>query len=188
MLRRRGWDHDHEPAYVGADEYDAHRYLRCNGIYLYLPSERQHASANWIGLFRAGERIRLRFINGSAMTFFDVRIPGLTMTMVQSDGNDIEPVVMDEFRIGNAETYDAIVEPDENAAYTIFAQAFGRTGYARGTLAPRSGMTAEIPAMDPRPVRTMADMGMSMAGMKGLKMPMRTHRQVLLKRCRTCLE
>jgi CopA family copper-resistance protein len=108
-------------------------------------------SANWTGLFKAGERIRLRFINGSGMTFFDVRIPGLTMTVVQSDGNDVEPVVVDEFRIGNAETYDVIVEPREETAYSIFAQAFDRTGYARGTLAPRLGMNAEIPAMDPRP-------------------------------------
>jgi FtsP/CotA-like multicopper oxidase with cupredoxin domain len=128
-------------------------------------------SANWTGLFNAGERVRLRFINGSAMTFFDVRIPGLTMTVVQSDGNDVEPVVVDEFRIGNAETYDVIVEPREEIAYSIFAQAFDRTGYARGTLAPRAGMTAEVPAMDPRPTRTMVDMGMAMSSMKGMKMP-----------------
>jgi CopA family copper-resistance protein len=128
-------------------------------------------SANWMGLFSAGERVRLRFINGSAMTFFDVRIPGLTMTVVQSDGNDIEPVLVDEFRIGNAETYDVIVEPRQNTAYTIFAQAYDRTGYARGTLAPRSGMTAEVPAMDPRPARTMMDMGMDMSSMNGMNMP-----------------
>jgi CopA family copper-resistance protein len=125
--------------------------------------------ANWTALFAAGERVRLRFINASAMTFFDVRIPGLKMTVVQSDGNDVEPVTVDEFRIGLAETYDVIVEPEDNTAYTIFAQSQDRTGYARATLAPRMGMTAEIPAMDPRPVRTMADMGMSMAGMKGMK-------------------
>jgi CopA family copper-resistance protein len=122
--------------------------------------------ANWTGLFKSGERVRLRFINASAMTFFDVRIPDLSMTVVQSDGNDVEPVSVDEFRIGIAETYDVIVEPKDDTAYTIFAQAQDRTGYARATLAPRMGMTAEVPPMDPRPVRTMQDMGMSMAGMK----------------------
>jgi CopA family copper-resistance protein len=120
---------------------------------------------NWTGLFEPGERVRLRFINGSAMTFFDVRVPGLPMTVVQADGNDIEPVTVDEFRISPAETYDVIVQPHENAAYTIFAQSEDRSGYARGTLAPHSGMVAEIPPMDPRPMRTMADMGMAMAGM-----------------------
>jgi FtsP/CotA-like multicopper oxidase with cupredoxin domain len=88
------------------------------------------------------------------------------MKVVQSDGNDVEPVSVDEFRIGLAETYDVIVEPKDDTAYTIFAQAQDRTGYARATLAPRVGMTAEVPPMDPRPVRTMQDMGMSMAGMK----------------------
>ena len=132
-------------------------------------------SANWTGLFQSGERVRLRFINGSAMTFFDIRVPGLAMTVVQFDGNDIEPVTIDEFRIGVAETYDVIVQPFENAAYTIFAQSQDRTGYARGTLAPRAGMTAEVPPMDPRPMRTMMDMGMggmagmNMAGMDGMK-------------------
>jgi FtsP/CotA-like multicopper oxidase with cupredoxin domain len=124
--------------------------------------------ANWTGLFKPGERVRLRFINASAMTFFDVRIPDLAMTVVQSDGNDVEPVTVDEFRIGVAETYDVIVEPKGITAYTIFAQAQDRTGYARATLATQLGMTAEVPPMDPRPVRTMADMGMSMAGMKGM--------------------
>jgi FtsP/CotA-like multicopper oxidase with cupredoxin domain len=100
------------------------------------------------------------------MTFFDVRLPGLPMTVVQTDGNDIEPVTFDEFRISTAETYDVIVQPQENAAYTIFAQSEDRSGHACGTLAPKVGMTAEIPQMDPRPMRTMADMGMgSMAGM-----------------------
>ncbi len=114
---------------------------------------------NWTGLFRPGERVRLRFINASAMTFFDVRIPGLAMTVVQTDGNDVEPVPVDEFRIGVAETYDVIVEPG-NAAYAIFAQSEDRTGFARGTLAPRQDMAAPTPPMDPRPIRTMADMGM----------------------------
>jgi CopA family copper-resistance protein len=129
-------------------------------------------SANWTGLFQAGERIRLRFINGSSMTFFDVRVPGLKMTVVQADGNDVEPVTVDEFRIGVAETYDVIVQPQEPAAYTIFAQAEDRSGYARGTLAPRLGMSATVPQMDPRPVRTMTDMGMgNMSGMKTDHMP-----------------
>ena len=125
-------------------------------------------NANWTGLFHAGERIRLRFINGSSMTFFDVRIPGLKMTVVQADGNYVEPVTVDEFRIGIAETYDVIVQPTDEAAYTIFAQSEDRSGFARGTLAPRMGMTAAVPPMDPFPMRTMADMGMG--NMKGMKM------------------
>ena len=123
---------------------------------------------NWTGLFRSGERVRLRFINGSSMTFFDVRIPGLKMTVVQADGNDVEPVIVGEFRIGIAETYDVIVQPQDEAAYTIFAQSEDRSGFARGTLAPRMGMTATIPSMDAFPMRTMADMGMG--NMKGMKM------------------
>lgn len=115
---------------------------------------------NWNGLFRPGERVRLRFINGATMTLFDVRIPGLEMLVVQADGNDVEPVPIDEFRIGVAETYDVIVQPKEDRAYTIFAQSEDRTGFARGTLAPRPGMSGLIPPMDPRPVRTMVDMGM----------------------------
>ena len=102
---------------------------------------------NWTGLFRKGERIRLRFINSSAMTFFDVRIPGLKMTVVQADGNDVLPVPVDEFRIAVAETYDVIVRPREDKAYTIFAESMGRTAYARGTLAPREGMEAEVPEL-----------------------------------------
>ncbi|MFT8379075.1 MAG: copper resistance system multicopper oxidase [Gluconobacter japonicus] len=115
---------------------------------------------NWNGLFRPGERVRLRFINGATMTLFDVRIPGLEMLVVQADGNDVEPVPVDEFRIGVAETYDVIVQPKEDRAYTIFAQSEDRTGFARGTLAPRVGMSGLIPPMDPRPGRTMVDMGM----------------------------
>jgi CopA family copper-resistance protein len=120
----------------------------------------QPAGANWTALFRPGERVRLRFINGSSMSIFDVRIDGLLMTVVQADGNDVEPVTVDEFRISVAETYDVIVQPTADRAYTIFAQVEDRTGYARGTLAPRAGMTAAIPPMDPRPLRTMTDMGM----------------------------
>jgi CopA family copper-resistance protein len=131
----------------------------------------QPARANWTALFRPGERMRLRFINGSSMSIFDVRVDGLPMTVVQADGNDVAPVTVDEFRISVAETYDVIVQPASERAYTIFAQAEDRTGYARGTLAPRAGMAAPIPPMDPRPLRTMTDMGMggmqhgSMVGM-----------------------
>lgn len=128
----------------------------------------QPPHTNWTGLFSQGERVRLRLINGSAMTYFDVRIPGLQMTVVQADGQDVEPVVVDQIRIAVAETYDVLVEPRGANAYTIFAQAMDRTGYARGTLAERAGMSAPVPAMDPRPIRTMADMGM--AGMSGMKM------------------
>ncbi|CEF41787.1 copper resistance protein [Acetobacter senegalensis] len=128
-------------------------------IYTYLLNG--HAPGmNWNGLFRPGERVRLRFINASSMTLFDVRIPGLEMLVVQADGNDVEPVPVDEFRIGVAETYDVIIRPQDERPYTIFAQSEDRTGYACGTLAPRQGMIGTIPPMDPRPVRTMIDMGM----------------------------
>jgi CopA family copper-resistance protein len=127
--------------------------------YTYLVNG-QAPGANWTGLFRPRERVRLRFINASSMTIFDVRIPGLPMSVVQTDGNDVEPVTVDEFRISVAETYDVIVQPLDASGYTIFAQAEDRTGYARGTLAPSYGMTASIPPMDPRPLRRMVDMGM----------------------------
>jgi CopA family copper-resistance protein len=129
----------------------------------------QPPGANWTALFRPGERVRLRFINGSVMSIYDVRIPDLEMTIVQADGNDVEPVTVDEFRISVAETYDVIVQPRAERAYTIFVQAEDRSGYARGTLAPRPGMTAPIPTMDPRPLRTMTDMGMG--GMNHGSMP-----------------
>src|SRR6202790_888065 len=133
--------------------------------YTYLINGKPPA-ANWTALFRPHERIRLRFINGSSMSIFDVRIPGLPMTVVQTDGNDVQPVTVDEFRISVAETYDVIVQPHDESAFTIFAQSMDRSGYARATLAPRSGMNAPIPGMDPRPLLTMVDMGMgNMAGM-----------------------
>lgn len=116
-------------------------------------------AGNWTGLFRRGERIRLRFINGSAMSYFDVRIPGLRMKVVAADGQNVHPVTVDEFRLPTAETLDVIVTPEPDRAYTIFAQSIDRTGYARGTLAPRLGMEATIPALDKRVVLTMADMG-----------------------------
>ena len=116
-------------------------------------------SGNWTGLFKPGERVRLRFINGSAMTYFDVRIPGLELTVVAADGQYVHPVTVDEFRIATAETFDVIVEPTGQDAFTIFAQAMDRTAYASGTLAVRDGLHAPVPALDPRPQLTMADMG-----------------------------
>jgi CopA family copper-resistance protein len=127
-------------------------------------------NSNWTGTFKPGEKLRLRFINGSAMSYFDVRIPGLKMTVVAADGQYVKPVSVDEFRIATAETFDVIVEPTQDA-YTLFAQSMDRSGYARGTLAVRSGLAAPVPELDPRPLVTMADMGMAgmdhgaMAGM-----------------------
>jgi CopA family copper-resistance protein len=118
---------------------------------------------NWTALFARGERVKLRFVNGASMTFFDVRIPGLSMKVVAADGQDIEPVSVDEFRIGPAETYDVIVQPSDDRAFTIFAQAMDRSGYARGTLAPRESVEAEVPPLDPRPLLTMRDMMGEMA-------------------------
>lgn len=120
---------------------------------------------NWTGIFKPGERVRLRFINSSAMTYFDIRIPGLKMTVVQADGNNVQPVSVDEFRIAVAETYDVIVRPEEDKAYTVFAESMGRTAFVRGTLAPNEGMTAEVPEMRKDPLLTMADMGMAHEGM-----------------------
>ena len=114
---------------------------------------------NWTGLFRSGEKVRLRFINGSAMTHFDVRIPGLKMTVVAADGQYVHPVTVDEFRIATAETFDVIVEPSGQDAFTIFAQDLGRTGYVSGTLAVREGLRAPVPSVDPKPMLTMEDMG-----------------------------
>ena len=116
-------------------------------------------AANWTGIFGLGERLRLRFINGSAMSYFDVRIPGLKMTVVAADGQYVHPITVDEFRIATAETYDVIVEPAGQDAFTIFAQANDRTGYAAGTLAVREGLRAPIPGLDQRPMLSLADMG-----------------------------
>lgn len=123
---------------------------------------------NWTGLFKSGEKVRLRFINASSMTYFDVRIPGLKMTVVAADGQDVEPVSIDEFRLAVAETLDVIVSPSDDRAYTVFAQAIDRSGYAAGTLAPREGMHGEVPPMDPVPSLSMADMGMDMSKMAGM--------------------
>lgn len=134
----------------------------------------QPPGQNWTGVFKTGETIRLRFINGSAMTYFDVRIPGLKMTVIAADGQPVKPVSVDEFRIAVAETYDVLVEPVAEA-YTLFAQSMDRTGYARGTLARQMGATASVPPLDPRPWLTMEDMGMggmdhgAMADMPGME-------------------
>jgi CopA family copper-resistance protein len=147
------------------------------------------ALGNWTGLFAPGESVRLRLINGSAMTYFDVRIPGLTMTIIAADGQPVEPLTVDELRIAVAETYDVLVRPAGQDAYTVFAQDAARTGYVSGTLALRPGLRAEVPALDPRPLLTMADMGhggmghggmeggcgAAMAGMDHGGMPMQAH-------------
>ncbi len=122
----------------------------------------QTPADGWVGMFKRGERVRLRVINAAAMTFFDFRIPGLKMTVVAADGQDIEPVTVDEVRLGVAETYDVIVEPKDDMAYTLFAQAIDRSGYARGTLTPDAGLRGEVPELDPAPVLSHRDMGMAM--------------------------
>ncbi len=132
-------------------------------------------AGNWTGLFKPGERVRLRFISSGTQSYFDVRIPGLKMTVVHVDGQDVEPVTVDEFRCGPGETYDVLVTPQDEA-YTIFAQSMDRTGYARGTLATRAGLTAPVPEPDPPQWLSMTDMmgamgqGGVMAGMKGMQM------------------
>ncbi len=136
--------------------------------YTYLMNGRAPGT-NWTGLFRPGERVRLRFINASAASIFDVRVPGLEMDVVQVSGQDVEAVTTDEFRIGVAERYDVIVEPTEDQAHTVFAEAIDRSGYARGTLAPREGMEAPIPEQRERPLLTMADMGMMHGEMDGMQ-------------------
>ena len=126
--------------------------------YTYLMNGHAPA-ANWTGLYRPRERVRLRFINGGAATYFDVRIPDLAMTVVAADGQDVHPVTVDEFRIAPGETFDVLVAPSGQEAFTICAQSMDRTGYALGTLAVREGLQAPIPDLDPVPRLTMADMG-----------------------------
>ncbi len=154
LARRRMWN---QMRMSPSDLGDVSAYT-----YTYLMNGTAPAG-NWTGLFRPGEKVRLRFINGSAMTIFDVRIPGLKMTVIAADGQDVAPVAVDEFRISVAEVYDVLVEPQEDRAYTVFAQSIDRTGYARGTLAPREGMQAEVPALDPRQPLSMVDMMGAMA-------------------------
>jgi len=124
-----------------------------------------HPAANWTALFTPGERVRLRVINGSAMSYFNVRIPSLRMAVVAADGQNIEPVEIDEFQIGVAETYDVVVQPTQDRAYTLFAESMDRSGYTRGTLAPREGMSAPVPNLRESPLRSMIDMGMAMSEM-----------------------
>jgi CopA family copper-resistance protein len=150
-------------------------------IYTYLMNGNS-PDMNWTGLFKAGEVVRLRFINASAMSIMDIRIPGLDMEVVMADGKPVKPVKIHEFRIGVAETYDVLVRPKKEVPYTIFAEALDRSGFARGTLAPKAGMQAEIPQRRDRPVRTLEDIGMGMmddklfGGMDHSKMKKMNHK------------
>jgi len=141
-------------------------------VYTYLMNGHS-AGENWTAIAKPGQRVRLRIVNASTMTYYDFRIPGLPMKVVQADGQNIRPVETDELRIAVAETYDVIVTPPDDRAYTLFAETMDRSGYTRGTLAPRAGMSAEVPPRRRRPMLTMKDMGM-MPGMKmdGGKMEM----------------
>jgi len=148
MDRRRMWN---EMRMSPTDLADVSGYT-----YTYLMNGTTPAG-NWTGLFKPGQKVRLRFINGAANSFYDVRIPGLKLTVVQTDGQDVEAVSVDEFRFGPGETFDAVVTPTEDA-YTIFAQSMDRSGFARGTLAVREGLSADVPETDPVEWLTMRDM------------------------------
>ncbi|QGT77717.1 copper resistance system multicopper oxidase [Guyparkeria halophila] len=165
-IQKKGWSQTmRERAMWGEMRMSSRDLLDVTGsTYTYLVNGRS-PNDNWTGLFKPGEKIRLRVINGSAMSFFDVSVPGLKMTVVQVDGQNVEPVPVDEFRIGVAETYDVIVEPDDQQAYTIFAEAMDRSGFAAGTLATEVGLTAEIPEPRSIPSRGMEAMGMDMSNM-----------------------
>lgn len=160
-IKERGWD----KAWKDAKDWGDMRMMRTDLAdvtgYAFLTNGKS-PEQNWTGLFKPGEKVRLRFINASAMSFFDVRIPGLKMSVVQADGQGIEPVTVDEFRFAPAETYDVIVTPKENKAYTIAAEPIDRTGFAIGTLATAEGMKGEIPPARPRALLSMADMNMEM--------------------------
>jgi CopA family copper-resistance protein len=131
-----------------------------------------HAPGDWTGVFKKGERVRLRFIAAGAMTIFDIRVPGLSMKVVQADGQNVKPILVEELRIGPGETYDVIIEPDGDGPYALFAETIDRSGFALGTLATRNGQKASVPDRRRRPIRSMADMGMSMSTMS--TMPMKT--------------
>lgn len=154
IARRRMWN---QMRMLPTDFSDVTASRKLGSALVYLING-QPSAGNWTGLFQPGERVRLRFINGAATTIFDVRIPGLQMTVVAADGQDVEPVTVDEFRISVAETYDVIVEPREAQAYTIFAQSIGRSGFVRATLAPRAGTEAPVPQMDKAQWLSMVDM------------------------------
>jgi CopA family copper-resistance protein len=152
--------------------------------YTYLMNGRDN-STNWTALYKPGEKIRLRIINGSAMSFFDFRIPGLEMTVVSADGQPVKPVTVDEFRIGVAETYDVLVTPKSDRPYTLFAESMDRSGYVRGTLATEMGQEAPVPELRPVPERGMAAMGMGhemegveMQSSDGDQSPMDDHQQM----------
>ena len=136
--------------------------------YTYLMNG-QNPATQFKALFKKGQKVRLRLVNSAAMTFFDVRIPGLKMTVVSADGNHVKPVTVDEIRLGVAETYDVIVQPKENKTYAIFAQNMGHTGYAMGSLTPSTTLLASPPKLDPIPKLSMVDMGMDMGSMKKKK-------------------
>lgn len=127
----------------------------------------QLSDSNPFYLFKPGEKVRLRFINGSAMTHFDVRMPGLQMRVVAADGQPVTPVDVEQFRIAVAETYDVIVEPKNEQAYCIFAEAMDRSGYVSAALTPHPGMLAKLPNMQPMTLLTLADMGGAHAGHAG---------------------
>ncbi|MFQ6574334.1 copper resistance system multicopper oxidase [Pseudomonas sp. UM16] len=139
----------------------------------------QPPDGNFTCLFQPGETVRLRLINGSAMSYFDFRIPGLKLTVIAADGQPVQPVEVDELRIAVAETYDVLVRVGDLPAYTLYAQSMDRSGYARGTLSRSPGLSAEVPAPDPRPILTMADMGHggmdAMAGMDHSQMGSMDH-------------
>ena len=160
-VSERGWD----KAWKDAKDWGNMRMMRTDLAdvtgYMFLINGKS-PQQNWTGIFKPGEKVRLRFINASAMSFFDVRIPGLKMSVVQSDGQNIEPVPVDEFRFAPAETYDVIVTPQEEKAYTIAAEPIDRTGFAIGTLATREGMKGDTPEQRPRALLSMADMNMEL--------------------------
>jgi len=139
----------------------------------------QMPQQNWTGAFKTGEKIRLRFINASAMSFFDVRIPNLKMTVVSADGQPVKPVSIDEFRIGTAETYDVLVEPKQ-AHYQIEAESIDRSGFAIASLQNEMVTTptsVQIPKARPRALLTMEDMGMDHGSHGQMKMDEMDHSQ-----------
>jgi FtsP/CotA-like multicopper oxidase with cupredoxin domain len=160
-VKERGWDKAWKDAKDWGDMRMARTDLADVTSYTFLVNGKS-PDQNWTGLFKPGERVRLRFINASAMSFFDVRIPGLKMSVVQSDGQDVEPVSVDEFRFAPAETYDVIVTPQDSKAYTIAAESIDRSGFAIGTLATSEGQRGEIPPHRKRALLTMADMNMDL--------------------------
>lgn len=133
-------------------------------VYTYLLNGHS-PDMNWTGKFELGETVLLRFINAAAMSNFDIRIPGLDMTVIAADGKAVKPVKVHEFRMGIAETYDVLVTPKEDRAYTLYVESLDRSGFTRGTLSPRAGLTADVPALRPVPDRTLESIGMGM--MKG---------------------